>query len=63
METLVKPERKRGPQPGPPTQQYSLMLEAEPAEWGKDRPGGLSEFVRRLLREAYEREEREHSAN
>lgn len=62
METLFKTERKRGPQPGPPTQQYSLMLEPEPAEWGKDRPGGLSEFVRRLLREAYERESQEAAA-
>lgn len=56
METLVKPGRKRGPQPGPTTQQYSLMLEPDPAEWGKGKPGGLSDFVRRLLREAYERE-------
>lgn len=63
METLFKPERKRGPQPGPPTQQYSLMLEPDPAEWGKGKPGGLSDFVRRLLREAYEREEREANAN
>lgn len=57
MET--KPEggtgkkRRRGPVPGPATEQYTVLLEPETAEWGKDEPGGLSELVRRLLREYF----------
>ena len=54
MQTLTKPTRKRGPQPGPPTQQYTVMLEAEPAEWAKGMTGGLSQFIRKLLRDAYD---------
>ncbi len=59
VEKTNRAERKRGPKPGPPTEQYSLMLEPEPAEWAKGKQGGLSERVRRLLRDAYEREKRE----
>ena len=54
-------KRKPGPKPKAKTQQYALMLEPDPAEWAKEQPGGLSEFVRRLLREAYEREGQERS--
>ena len=50
--------RKRGPVPGPPTRQYTVMLEPEPAEWAKTQPGGLSEFLRRFIREAYEAREK-----
>ncbi len=49
-----KPPRKRGPVPGPETGRYQVLLEPEIADWGKHQPGGLSELVRRLLREAYE---------
>jgi hypothetical protein len=56
MGTEKKPQRKRGPVPGLNTAQYTLMLEPEPAEWGKTQPGGLSELVRRLLREEYEKQ-------
>jgi hypothetical protein len=53
-----KEQRKRGPVPGNNTAQYTLMLEPEPAEWGKTQPGGLSELVRRLLREEFERQKK-----
>ena len=46
--------RKPGPVPGPETQKYNVLLEPALAEWGKKQPGGLSELVRRLLRQAYE---------
>lgn len=42
--------RKRGPVPGPPTQQYTVWLEPEDGEWGKGQPGGLSELLRCLLK-------------
>ena len=51
-------KRKPGPVPGEPTRLYSLLLVPETAEWGKRKSGGLSELVRRLLREAYDREQR-----
>ena len=54
-----KIRRKPGPKPKAKTQQYALMLEPEPADWAKGQPGGLSEFVRRLLREAYDYAEQE----
>jgi hypothetical protein len=31
------------------------LLEAELAEWGKRQPGGLSELIRRLLKEEQKR--------
>jgi hypothetical protein len=37
------------------TLRYDLLLEEKTAEWGKTQDGGLSAFVRRLLREAYEK--------
>ena len=57
--TADKTRRNPGPKPKAKTQQYALMLEPEPADWAKGQPGGLSEFVRRLLREAYKREQQE----
>jgi hypothetical protein len=47
-------QRKKGPVPGPPTKPYTVMLEPEIAEWAKRKPGGLSDLVRRMLREAYD---------
>ena len=56
-------ERKR---PGPVrklnTKQYVVMLEEEPAEWGKHQPGGLSELLRRLLREGFDKARAEREA-
>jgi hypothetical protein len=49
----TQPARKKpGPVPGAPTRKYNILLEEEIAEWGKVQPGGLSELVRRLLKEA-----------
>jgi len=53
MDTEQKPPRRKpGPIPGTPTKKYNIMIEEELAEWGKHQAGGLSELVRRLLREA-----------
>jgi hypothetical protein len=49
-------KKKPGPVPGPLTVKATLRLEPELLEWGKHKPGGLSELVRRLLREEYEKE-------
>ena len=51
-------KRKRGPAKGPETVAYTLMLEEETAEWAKQQPGGLSEMVRRFLRQEMERRQR-----
>lgn len=49
-------ERRRpGPVPGPPTRKYNILLEEDVAEWGKQQRGGLSELVRRLLKEERDR--------
>lgn len=57
-EPAREPERAARKRPGPvrrlDTRQYVVMLEEEPAEWAKRQPGGLSDLVRRLLRQAYE---------
>ncbi len=59
MNTKQKTERRKpGPIPGPPTKKYNIMIEEELAEWGKRQAGGLSELVRRLLRE-----EKNHALN
>ena len=47
--------RKPGPVPGPPTRKYNLLLDEELGEWGKQQPGGLSELVRRLIKEERDR--------
>ncbi len=60
METTTeKPPRRKGPVPGPPTVAVTVRLEYEQAEWGKRQQGGLSELLRRLLREAKEKAEAE----
>ena len=50
------PRKKPGPVPGPPTRKYNLLLDEALAEWGKHQRGGLSELLRRLLKEAHERQ-------
>lgn len=56
--TPAQRERKKpGPVPGQATRKYNLLLPEELGEWGKEQPGGLSELVRRLLREEQERSE------
>jgi hypothetical protein len=55
MTTIVT--RKRGPVPKAGRVRVTLYLDAETAEWGKHKDGGLSELVRRLLAEAKAGEE------
>lgn len=43
--------RRPGPVPGVPTRKYNVLIEEPLAEWAKGQPGGLSEMVRRLLKE------------
>jgi hypothetical protein len=52
MPEPTKIPRKPGRVPGPPTEKYTVLLEPDLAEWAKAQPGGLSDLVRRLLREA-----------
>ena len=59
METKKTIRKKPGPLPGVETTRTNVLLEPDLVEWAKGKPGGLSEFVRRLLRDAYEREVRE----
>jgi len=37
------------------------MLEPDLVDWGKRKPGGLSDLMRRLLREAFEHEQMDMS--
>jgi len=55
MENKSKPLRTRGRKSSLETAQYTVMLEYEPAEWAKEQPGGLSEMLRRYLRNEYEK--------
>lgn len=58
METTQEKPKKR---PGPVPQgfgRYNVTLEPDLAEWAKYQPGGMSETIRRLLREAKEKEDR-----
>ncbi len=60
METHeTKTRKKPGPVPGAPTRKYNVLLEEELGEWAKQQPGGLSELVRRLIREERQRKEAE----
>jgi hypothetical protein len=60
MNKRAEPTRKKpGPVPGPPTRKYNILVEEELGEWAKLQPGGLSELVRRLLREEKRRLESE----
>ena len=52
-------KRKPGPVRGEPTKQYPVLLPEELGEWAKHQPEGLSALVRRLLREAKQRAERQ----
>jgi len=52
MEALKAVRKKPGPAPRLNTDRTTLMLDPDLIEWGKQQPGGLSETVRRLLREA-----------
>ena len=55
METETAERKKPGPRPDPALavmEKYTMKLDPEDAEWGKAQPGGLSDLVRRLLREA-----------
>ncbi len=58
MEKTEKVARARGRAPsGIETVQYTVMLESETAEWAKRQPGGLSDMLRRLLRQAWQEEQ------
>ena len=37
----------------------TLLLDLDTVEWGKREPGGLSELIRQLLRQAYETKQKE----
>lgn len=58
MENTEKQPRRKGPTPGATTQPYTVMLEPEDAEWGKSQPGGLSILLRRLLKEAQNKDKK-----
>jgi hypothetical protein len=54
-----EPVRKKpGPVANPNLVTTSVSLEADKLDWGKRQPGGLSAFLRRLMAEEYERQER-----
>ena len=59
-ETTSAPRKKPGPVAGPPTTRYSVLLEEDLGEWGKQQPGGLSELIRRLLKAERERQIQAH---
>ena len=56
MDKTEKQEKKRGRVPGTPTIRTTLLIEEDLVEWGKQKPGGLSELVRKLLRDAKEKD-------
>lgn len=51
-------KKKPGPLPGPETVRTNVLVEPDLLEWAKRKPGGFSETVRRLLREAKDKEEK-----
>lgn len=55
--TETRERKKPGPAPRPNTDRTSLIIDTDLIEWGKTQPGGLSETVRRLLREAKDKAE------
>ena len=59
MEIEEQKTRKRGRPAGSSTrpEKFTLSLDPDFADWGKRQPGGLSELVRRLLKEAHEKAE------
>ena len=48
---MSETKRRRGPIPGTATVKCTVMLEPDLHEWGIEQTGGLSETVRRALRE------------
>lgn len=58
METRdISGAKRPGPVPGPPTRKYNILLDEALAEWAKRQSGGLSELLRRLLKEEQKRRE------
>jgi hypothetical protein len=55
MDTTEKTRQKPGPVPGPETKKFNILIEPDLADWGKRQPGGLSELIRRLLKEERDR--------
>lgn len=54
-EETERSRKKPGPRADPSLanmEKFTMKLDPEDAEWGKEQPGGLSVLVRRLLREA-----------
>ena len=52
--------RKRGRVPADAVRvKTTLLLDLDTVEWGKTQPGGLSEVIRRLLRQEYEAGQKE----
>ncbi len=64
MENTAQTEtegRKRGRVPATvPRVKTTLLLDLDTVEWGKHQPGGLSEIIRRLLRQEYEAKQKEN---
>jgi len=50
-EQTAKARRRPGPVPMPGMVRTSVYVDLDLLEWAKRRPGGLSETIRRLLRE------------
>lgn len=49
-----KSDRQRGPVRVEGRDRTTVVIDRDLIEWGKRQSGGLSETIRRLLREAYE---------
>ena len=56
MKINTRQKRKPGPVSGAPSIRTTVVLETELADWGKNQPGGLSNLLRQLLREAKKKE-------
>jgi hypothetical protein len=63
MENETEPEgRKRGRVAADAARvKTTLLLDLDTVEWGKHQPGGLSELIRQLLRQAYETGKKENT--
>ena len=54
-EAGAKDRRRRGRVPSQAERvKTTLLLDLDTVEWGKREPGGLSEIIRRLLRQEFE---------
>ena len=51
----AKAKKTPGPIAGPETVRTNVLIEPDLLEWAKQQPGGFSELVRRLVREAKEK--------